>query len=448
MGTPPRPPRPTVKLIDDYCQNYQYLFSDVRNYEAFKLLHLGLLSELPRKSLPSLARAVGLSSSQRLNHFLTEASWETSLLRERRLRIILQLIGKKEMVLCIDETGDVKKGKATDYVAKQYIGNLGKTERGIVSVNAYGIVEGITYPLLFKIFKPKGCLKPEDTYKTKPQLAVEILQELKAWGFGIKLVLADSLYGESSNVIDTLERLNYDFIVAIRSNHGVLLGPGQKVRYNQWQAYQQQLSRRQSEARFIREIIFGKRRMIRYYQITKGDIIDPTGDDSWYIMTNLEGKIQRTVAQLYSLRNWIEYGFKQVKNELGWADYRLTNYSSIERWWEMIFSAYLLVSLQANNFQLLDDESINSSSKNSTSFSPLISRWKQHPWWEPGLTWKSSLNNLRLLIAPYLFYCLLSPWLNIFPIPGLRRKFERLIQFMDTFPSLITPFSVPNFQAA
>jgi len=48
-------------------------------------------------------------------------------------------------------------------------------------------------------------------------------------------------------------------------------------------------------------------------------------------MTNLEGKIQLKVAQLYSLRNWIEYGFKQVKNELGWADYRLTDYPSIER---------------------------------------------------------------------------------------------------------------------
>ncbi|MBD1939461.1 transposase [Microcoleus sp. FACHB-68] len=54
------------------------------------------------------------------------------------------------------------------------------------------------------MFKPKGCLKPGDTDKTKPQLAREIISELKAWGFQFKLVLADSLYGESSSVIDTL----------------------------------------------------------------------------------------------------------------------------------------------------------------------------------------------------------------------------------------------------
>ncbi len=127
--------------------------------------------------------------------------------------------------MCIDETGDVKKGKATDYVSKQYIGNLGKTARGIVSVNAYAVVGEITYPLLFKIFQLKGCLLPEDTYKTKPQLAIEILQELTEIGFQISPELADSLYGESGDVVGTLERLGLHFIVAIGSNLACLASP-------------------------------------------------------------------------------------------------------------------------------------------------------------------------------------------------------------------------------
>jgi len=181
MVTPSRPPQQTVTFIDDYCSRYQHLFSDVRNYEAFKFLHLGILSELPHKSLPKIARAVGLSNSQSLHHFLLEASWDAKALRQMRLSLIQASIGEEEMILCLDETGDVKKGKTTDYVSRQYIGNLGKTERGIVSVNAYGIVKGITDPLMFKIFKPKNCLKPQDIYQTKPQLAVEILQELKGF---------------------------------------------------------------------------------------------------------------------------------------------------------------------------------------------------------------------------------------------------------------------------
>ena len=138
--------------------------------------------------------------------------------------------------------------------------------------------------------------------------------------------------GKSGDVIGTLEKLGLGFIVAIRSNHGVWVPPGHRDCYNSWKPYQQKLSHRQPQSRFIRdrEIIFGKRHRLRYYQITKGDTPDPTGENSWYIMTNIEGNIQLKVAQLYCLRNWIEYGFKQVKNELGWADYRLTDYPSIE----------------------------------------------------------------------------------------------------------------------
>jgi SRSO17 transposase len=59
----------------------------------------------------------------------------------------------------IDETGDRKKGKKTDDVARQYLGSIGKIENGIVSVNAYGVDCHITFPLIVKVFKPKGTLK-------------------------------------------------------------------------------------------------------------------------------------------------------------------------------------------------------------------------------------------------------------------------------------------------
>lgn len=146
----------TVNFVDDYCNHYQDLFADVRNFEAFKFLVLGMISELPRnKSLPTIAPSVGLSNAQSLHHFLQRAPWQVEQFRARRLELIKQLIGERAIILCIDETGDKKAGKTTDYLAKQYIGNLGKTDNGIVSVNAYAVVDNITYPLVFKIFKPR-----------------------------------------------------------------------------------------------------------------------------------------------------------------------------------------------------------------------------------------------------------------------------------------------------
>lgn len=78
---------------------------------------------------------------------------------------------------------------------------MGKIAQGIVSVKAYGGYSNITFPLSVKVFKPKRRLKAEDKYKTKIELATEIIIELIEVSFNIELVLADRLYGESSQLI-------------------------------------------------------------------------------------------------------------------------------------------------------------------------------------------------------------------------------------------------------
>ncbi len=58
---------PTVTFVDEYCQRYQDLFPDVRSFEAFKYLLVGMLSELKRTTLPAIAKAVG-ADGQALHH--------------------------------------------------------------------------------------------------------------------------------------------------------------------------------------------------------------------------------------------------------------------------------------------------------------------------------------------------------------------------------------------
>ena len=84
------------------------------------------------------------------------------------------------------------------------------------------------------MFKPKGKLKPSDKYQTKIELAGEIITELIDYGFQIELVLADSLYGESSQFLKVLDKYNLPDIVSIRSNHGVWLPSEERVRANKW----------------------------------------------------------------------------------------------------------------------------------------------------------------------------------------------------------------------
>lgn len=114
-----RHPVPTVNFVDEYCQVYKNLFPEVRSFEAFKYLHVGLISEIKRKSLPAIAKVVGLENHQALHHFLTESPWKAKDLRKQRLELILQVLQSRPIILIIDETGDPKKGKSTDYVKRQ-----------------------------------------------------------------------------------------------------------------------------------------------------------------------------------------------------------------------------------------------------------------------------------------------------------------------------------------
>jgi len=82
-----------------------------------------MISDIKRKTLPAIAHVVGLNNEQGLLHFLTESPWKVEQLRQTRLNLILQVLAGREITLIIDETGARKRGKTTDYVKRQYIGN-------------------------------------------------------------------------------------------------------------------------------------------------------------------------------------------------------------------------------------------------------------------------------------------------------------------------------------
>ena len=431
----PRAAKPTVRFVDEYCESYRDLFAEVRSFEAFKHLHVGAIAEIPRKSLPAVVKVNGLPNAQSLQQFLVNSPRQVQQLQERRLALILKQLKGRKLILVIDETGDRKKGRTTDYVKRQYIGNVGKVENGIVSVDAYGVIDNITFPLMFEVYKPKERLKEGDRYQSKPKITADMIQALCDFGFEFELVLADSEYGESgSNFVSLLHKLNLPYVLAIRSNHAVWLPKEQKVRTNRWRAYERTFSDGRQETRFIQEIIYGKRRSQQYWQLTTEKETLPSAS-TWMVMTYVKDISYKRVGDLYGLRNWVEYGFKQCKKELGWADFRVTDYAVIEKWWEIIMSAYLMVALHTP--PLRPEGTIPP----ELDASKVVSAFVQHCDWQPEGGWKTWLNNLRLVLLPWVSANLLRPWQRVFPIPELERGFERLIELMNQFRG--APFAEP-----
>lgn len=77
------------------------------------------------------------------------------MLREQRLPLVTQVVGERPLILGMDETGEKNDGKTPDDGVRHYMGNLGKIEKGMVSVHARGIVDEITFPILLQVVKPR-----------------------------------------------------------------------------------------------------------------------------------------------------------------------------------------------------------------------------------------------------------------------------------------------------
>ena len=91
------------------------------------------------------------------------------------------------------------------------------------------------------------------------------------------------------------------------------MASNQRVRANKWHKFERLFSNQTSETRYIREIIFGKKRSTTYWEITT----DPTemlANSTSFVKTNLTGKIKPFLGNLYGLRTWVEYGCRQCNN--------------------------------------------------------------------------------------------------------------------------------------
>ena len=94
-------------------------------------------------------------------------------------------------------------------------------------------------------------------------------------------------------------------------------------------------------------------------------------------------------------------------------------------------SAYLLVSLHTSVLHPERNQTEDASAAGRTD------PFTAHRNWDEGEGWKNWLNNLRLILQPYVFFNLLKPWLEVFSIPSLITGFTCLVELMNSFPGAI-----------
>jgi DDE superfamily endonuclease len=365
----PFPPIPVP--LETYAAQFDDLFTRPTQRQAFRQYLAGLLLPAERnKTLTALANTepvVGAQApaAQRLQWFLSESTWEAAAVTARRLEVLHADSGTAahaQGVLIIDETGDRKDGERTAHVGRQYLGNRGKIENGVVSVSSLWADEGVYYPLAVEPYTPERWFaagKADPAFRTKPQIALELIDQAQAQRWPFRAVVADCLYGEHRGFTAALRQRGIPYVVAHKPSHAwwasadaigavwEVAAAGEWVSPEQpgaWVPVVRTFRDGHRETWWTLEGVagpYGPDRPQRLVIATPDPATLPERA-TWYLATTLavEEADLAEVVRLYGLRHWVEQSYKQVKGSLGWSQYQVRSDGAMRRHWALVQCAF------------------------------------------------------------------------------------------------------------
>jgi SRSO17 transposase len=228
----PLAPAASLPELAEFLAPFHVHFTRREGPQALERYLTGLLTEHPNKNCDTIAQAVPGTSEQRLQGLLTAMAWDEDDLNRQRVERLLTLPTEGDGVLIFDDTGFAKQGKASVGVARQYSGTLGKVGNCQVAVNCHYAERTIAWPVATRLYLPKDwagdddrrrkAKVPEDvTFRTKPEIALVLLDQANAWGVRHACVTADADYGDNPNFLAGLERRRERYVVAVRADFAV-----------------------------------------------------------------------------------------------------------------------------------------------------------------------------------------------------------------------------------
>jgi len=185
----------------------------------------GLLMDGERKSIEPMADRLPDGDVQALQQFVSQSPWPT---KEVRASLARKVEGEfvVEPYWLVDEVSFPKQGKHSVGVARQYCGALGKTANCQVAVTLDLGTEESSTPLNWALYLPeqwindpvrrkKAGIPEEIIFKTKTELALDLIDEVRAWGLQDRLVLTDSGYGDSYEFRQGLRNRELDYVAQV-----------------------------------------------------------------------------------------------------------------------------------------------------------------------------------------------------------------------------------------
>jgi SRSO17 transposase len=235
IAVPKAAPAPLLALAS-FLAPFAPRFQRSQSRASLERYLTGLLTDLPRKNCDAIAAAVAGTSTERLQHLLTDADWDAQDLDRQRVER-LTAASPRDGVLVLDDTGVPKQGRQSVGVARQYSGTLGRIANCQVIVSAEYLAEPtksrpLHWPVSAQLYLHQSwaddaarCTRahvPADvTFQTKPQMALTLIDRARAWHVPFRVVVADAGYGENPSFLRGLDERGLAYVCGVPSSFGV-----------------------------------------------------------------------------------------------------------------------------------------------------------------------------------------------------------------------------------
>lgn len=350
--------------FDRWCKRFDDLWTHQAQKREFRNYIGGLLGESERKNLSQMAsNAVGVTY-HRLHHFLTEAPWEAQQVNERRLLVMNQCSQtriSRGFTLIVDDSGHRKSGNFTSGVGRQYIGEIGKTDNGIVVVTTHLYDGKKSLPLDIELYQHASFLaqgKKDFEFKKKPELALALIDRSLMRGYRPGIVVIDAGYGNNKTFLLELEKRKLKYLGGLAKNRKVLI----ETSVNQLQEINlEQLAQSLSEQDFTpvqlnldkprtvwvatKEVEISRLEGKRSVAIVMNAPTFSQASDIDYFITNVSPSIvtPEWIVHTYSQRNWVEVFYREAKGWLGLREYQVRDKRSLIRHFILVLCAYTFI---------------------------------------------------------------------------------------------------------
>ena len=191
----------------------------------------GLLLDGDRKSIEPMASRIPAADVQALRQFVGQSPWTVEEVQRQLALKVVDLLSDPE-VWILDDTSFPKAGRHSVGVARQYCGALGKVANCQVAVTLHWSSGEASCPLGWRLYVPEAWFEDSErasevklptglSFRSKPELALELIDEVLNWGVPALPVVADCFYGDASAFRQQLRQRQLSYVLGVEPKTSV-----------------------------------------------------------------------------------------------------------------------------------------------------------------------------------------------------------------------------------